>query len=183
MSVNELARPALSLNLPLDGHASDGEPRYWSLRQLLRSPPPWRVGGLDVFVCESPNLLAMAADALGLRCAPLLCTEGMPAAAQRALLAQLAAAGAHLHYHGDFDWPGIAIGNRVLQDFGTRPWRFSAVDYAVAVRLAAPGHALRGSPVAAGWDSSLAGVMQQAQRAIAEEALLTELLPDLAGAA
>ena len=204
VSVNELARPALSLNLPLHGQgpsralpdratdgatdsathtAADGEPRYWSLRQLLRGPPAWRVAGRDVFVCENPNLLAMAADALGSRCAPLVCTDGMPAAAQRALLAQLAAAGAQLHYHGDFDWPGIRIANRVLQDFGARAWRFGAADYAAAVELAAAVSQapLRGNAVAASWDGKLASTMLQAQRAIAEEALLPALLPDLAG--
>ena len=204
VSVNELARPALTLNLPLHGRgqspvlpasatatsasdfnsAADGEPRYWSLRQLLRGPATWRVAGRDVFVCENPNLLAMAADALGPRCAPLVCTDGMPAAAQRALLAQLAAAGAHLRYHGDFDWPGINIANRVLQDFGARAWRFGAADYTAAVELAAAASQapLRGNAVVASWDGDLARTMQQAQRAIAEEALLPALLPDLAGA-
>jgi uncharacterized protein (TIGR02679 family) len=182
VTVNELARPALMLNLPLADQEADGEPRYWSLRQLLRSPPACRVAGRAVYVCENPNLLAMAADTLGPRCAPLLCTDGMPAAAQRALLAQLAAAGARLHYHGDYDWPGIAIGNRVLQDYGARAWRYSAADYLSATRLAqASAQApLRGNPVAALWDSLLAGAMQQMQLAIAEEALLDSLLPDLA---
>ena len=200
VSVNELARPALTLNLPLSlpfplslplsldhphdlsGLAAEGEPRYWSLRQLLRSPPLWRVAGRDVFVCENPNLLAMAADALGSRCAPLVCTDGMPAAAQRALLAQLAAAGAKLRYHGDFDWPGIAIGNRVLQDFGASAWCFAATDYSAAAQLAAGVSMapLRGNAVSALWDESLASTMQQAGRAIAEEALLDALLPDLA---
>jgi uncharacterized protein (TIGR02679 family) len=182
VSVNELARPALGLNLPLPGVAACGEPRYWSLRQLLRQPPPWAVAGRDVFVCENPNLLAMAADALGPACAPLLCTDGMPAAAQRALLAQLAAAGARLHYHGDFDWPGISIANRVLQDFGASAWRFAAPDYAAAVQGAATGSQapLHGKPVHASWDPGLAAAMQDTGRAVAEEALLNHLLPDLA---
>jgi hypothetical protein len=34
----------------------------------------------------------------------------MPSAAQQTLLAQLAAAGARLRYHGDFDWAGLVIG-------------------------------------------------------------------------
>jgi uncharacterized protein (TIGR02679 family) len=56
----------------------------------------------------------------------MVCTDGMPAAAQRTLLAQLAAGGATLRYHGDFDWPGINIGNFVMQAFGAMPWRFGA---------------------------------------------------------
>ena len=182
VSVNELARPALSLNMPLPRVAASGEPHYWSLRQLLRQPPPWAVAGRDVFVCENPNLLAMAADALGPQCAPLLCTDGMPAAAQRAVLAQLAVAGARLHYHGDFDWPGITIANRVLQDFGASAWRFAAPNYAAAVQGAATGsHApLEGRPVPASWDPALTAAMQDTGRAVAEEALLHHLLPDLA---
>jgi uncharacterized protein (TIGR02679 family) len=188
VSVNELARPALSLNLPLRGGAEGtdgtgpGEPRYWSLRQLLRRPPPWQVAGRDVFVCENPNLMAMVADALGARSAPLLCTDGMPAAAQRALLAQVAAAGARLHYHGDFDWPGVAIGNLVQREFRARAWRFSAADYAAAVQGAdaAAKAPLHGRRVEALWDAALAPAMQQAHCAVAEEALLQSLLPDLA---
>ena len=77
--VNELARPALVLNAP--GVGSLGEPSCLSLRSLLRSPPRWNVRGRTVYVCENPNLLAIAADTLGASCAPLVCTEGMPAAA------------------------------------------------------------------------------------------------------
>ena len=69
-------------------------------------------------VCENPNLVAIAADALGTRCAPLVCTDGMPAAAQRCLLSQLATAGAQTFYHGDFDWPGLHIGNYVMREYG-----------------------------------------------------------------
>jgi uncharacterized protein (TIGR02679 family) len=90
--VNELARPALALNLPGATGAQPGEPAYLSLRRLLRSPPAWAVTGRPIFVCENPNLLAIAADQLGPRCAPLVCTDGMPGAAQRVLLTQLRAA-------------------------------------------------------------------------------------------
>jgi len=129
--------PALFLNLPLEGGGylvgEAGEPAYASLRRVLRAPPRLAVAGRPVYVCENPNLVAIAADRLGPRCAPLACTEGMPAAAQRTLLAQLAKAGARLHYHGDFDWPGIRIGNVVVRDFGARPWRFGAADYAAYI--------------------------------------------------
>ena len=102
--VNELARPVLFLNLPVQNQlAGSGEPGYLSLRALLRAPPLWDVAGRAIFVCENPNLVAIAADTLGINCAPLVCTDGMPAAAQRTLLMQLSAAGACLHYHGDFD--------------------------------------------------------------------------------
>jgi uncharacterized protein (TIGR02679 family) len=176
--VNELARPALFLNLPTrDGVAQPGEPAYASLRLLLRAQPKWAVAGRHVHVCENPNLLAIAADQLGEHCAPLVCTDGMPAAAQRTLLTQLAAAGARLLYHGDFDWPGITIANHVIQTYGARPWRFGAVDYEnVKPRH---GHKLAGTPVPACWDDALMPAMQDQGWAIAEESLVASLLPDL----
>lgn len=179
--VNELARPALILNLP---GFPPGEPAYVSLRRLLRTPPAWPVAGRTVHVCENPNLLAIAADRLGPAAAPLVCTDGMPAAAQRTLLAQLAAAGAHLYYHGDFDWPGIAIANHVMRTYGARPWRFGAADYRAALPVVPRrGHRLAGTPVAAAWDANLAPAMREAGVAVAEESLATSLLADLEGVA
>jgi uncharacterized protein (TIGR02679 family) len=182
--VNELARPALFLNLPTldDGNRTQtlGEPGYLSLRSLLRSPPRWAVTDRNVFVCENPNLLAIAADALGPRCAPMVCTEGMPAAAQRTLLTQLARAGARLRYHGDFDWPGLRIGNHVMRQCGAQPWRFGAVEYTTSVQSAAcPGYPLEGSAVIASWDEALTSAMQTHQLAIAEEGVAASLLQDL----
>jgi uncharacterized protein (TIGR02679 family) len=182
--VNELARPVLFLNLPTQRPANvggaAGEPAYASLRLLLRSPPSWDVAGRPVFVCENPNLLAIAADHWGARCAPLVCTDGMPAAAQRCLLAQLSRAGAALHYHGDFDWPGLRIANHVMREHGALPWRFGAADYTEAVRTASgPGHLLNGLPVEALWDEALAPAMSEQKRSIPEEAVAASLLRDL----
>lgn len=182
--VNELARPALFLNLPLSRNshalAEPGQPGYASLRLLLRTPPAWSVKGRDVFICENANLLAIAADRLGARCAPLVCTDGMPAAAQRTLLNQLAHSGARLFYHGDFDWPGIGIGNFVIQTYGARPWRFTAADYKAAISSAAnPGFGLSGPPIPACWDALLSEAMILRKLAIAEEGLAATLLVDL----
>ncbi len=183
--VNELARPALALNLALtDGRLlGAGEPCYLSLRQLLRAPKAWGLAGRAVYVCENPNLVAITADRLGPRSAPLVCTDGMPAAAQRVLLQQLAAAGARLHYHGDFDWPGLRIANQVRAVCGGvphwQPWRFSAADYRQACR-AGTGRPLTGGPAVALWDTALADAMAASGRAIDEEALAETLLGDLA---
>lgn len=182
--VNELARPALYLNLPTrnvsDGVGVTGEPAYASLRRLLRSPPAWEVAGRRVHVCENPNLVAIAADHLGASCAPLVCTDGMPAAAQRRLLSRLADAGAQLAYHGDFDWPGVRIGNHVLREFGAQPWRFCARDYEAAVGATrASPFLLKGDPVEACWDEQLTRTMQDLKVSISEEALVTMLLQDL----
>ncbi|MDP1610526.1 MAG: TIGR02679 family protein [Sulfuritalea sp.] len=184
--VNELARPALFLNLPMaEGQAGgmkSGEPAYVSLRALLRAPPAWAVAGRDIHVCENPNLVAIAADTLGSRCTPLTCTDGMPGAAQRTLLLQLAQAGAFLHYHGDFDWAGLRIGNWVMRTCGARPWRYGTADYLAAVR-AVPVHARALGPdsVAADWDADLASAMRARAQAVDEEAVAAALMPDLDG--
>lgn len=182
--VNELARPALMLNLPTLGCTAvtwkPGEPSYLSLRQLLRTPPAWAVEGSVVFVCENPNLLAIAADRLGDRCAPLLCTDGMPAAAQRTLLNQLQNAGALLHYHGDFDWPGLRIANHVLRTWQARPWRLATGDYEAAVQTAP--HVQRDlteTDIVAAWDPLLGPAMCRHGLSIAEEAVADRLIEDL----
>lgn len=182
--VNELARPALILNLPTLARSGAlglaGEPAYLSLRQMLRARPQWSVRDIPIFVCENPNLLAIAADRLGAHCAPMVCTDGMPAAAQRTLLTQLTQAGARLHYHGDFDWPGIHIANHVLRTWQARPWRLAAADYEAAARDAP--HTRRdladNGPDAA-WDTMLAPAMRRHGLAIAEEAVTVSLLEDL----
>ncbi|RZL37359.1 MAG: TIGR02679 family protein, partial [Rubrivivax sp.] len=183
--VNELARPALVLNLPtFVGMRAvpwlAGEPHYLSLRWLLRAMPPWAVAGRTIFVCENPNLLAIAAEQLGARCAPLVCTDGMPAAAQRTLLQQLQQSGAHLHYHGDFDWAGLRIANHVLYQAGASPWRMGATDYEAAAGSAASApHVLTGREAQATWDSQLASTMRRYGLAIAEEAVAEALIDDL----
>lgn len=183
--VNELARPVLFLNLPVqpkDASLSPpGEPSYLSLRRLLRTSIDWSVGGQTVFVCENPNVVSIAADHLGIACAPLVCTDGMPAAAQRALLMQLAKAGAHLRYHGDFDWAGLHIANHVIRTYSASPWRFECSDYLQAAGEGAHAtHDLKHSAVAASWDPSLTAAMHRRGITIPEEAVMTGLLADLA---
>ena len=185
--VNELARPVLFLNLPTrdarNHSQSPGEPVYASLRSLLRSPPSWDVADRRVYVCENPNMVAIAADHWGSDCAPLVCTDGMPAAAQRCLLSQLAKARAQLCYHGDFDWPGVRIGNHVMREHGAQSWRFGAADYEAAVeQTSCPGKALTGKAARAIWDERLMTAMQQHRLSIAEEGIAASLLEDLGAA-
>jgi uncharacterized protein (TIGR02679 family) len=183
--VNELARPALCLNLPLRSPVliggSSGEPQYLSLRTLLRVAPAWHIDGTPIYVCENPNIVAIAADQLGPRCASLVCTEGMPAAAQRTLLTQLTQAGARLLYHGDFDWAGLRIANFVMRTWPALPWRFTTADYEAAVAHATHRlHSVGDVPVSASWDNSLTAAMKSCGQAIAEEAIVAGLLEDLA---
>ncbi len=182
--VNELARPALFLNLPVrtpsNAPAAAGEPGYLSLRRLLRSPPAWDVADQIIYVCENPNIVSIAADQLGAACAPLVCTDGMPAAAQRVLLKQLSDAGAKLLYHGDFDWAGIHIANNVMKLCRCSPWCFGSEHYLQALETAPrKDRDLDETKVAASWDQALTEVMQSHGMAIAEEAVASLLVNDL----
>ena len=115
------------------------------------------------------------------RSAALVCTDGMPAAAQRTLLMQLASAGAELQYHGDFDWPGIGIANVVMRQFGAQPWRFGVQDYCAATATAGVDRRPLGpATVNAQWDPALTAEMIRCDRAIDEEAVAPTLLADLA---
>ena len=53
---------------------------------------------------------------------PVACMSGNPAAAGVILLART-----DMLYHGDFDWPGIAIARRIFGQ-GARLWRFGRID-------------------------------------------------------
>ncbi len=180
--VNELARPALFLNVPCSGlPVSPGEPQYASLRLLARKPPDWSMAGRAILVCENPNLVAILADRLGTACPPVVCVDGHLGAAQRTILKQLRASGAELRYHGDYDWPGISIANNVISKYGAVPWHFSTADYVAATKsapqLAAP---LSGRPVVASWDENLTAAMTKAGLKIEEEAIAERII-DLLG--
>lgn len=182
--VNELARPALVLNLlQAEGRPVEpGQPTWLSLRRLVREPLlGGDLRGKVVFVCENPNLVAIVADTLGSQSAPLVCTDGMPAAAQRTLLRQLTGLGAQLRYHGDFDWPGILIANLMVAQFGAVPWRMDEADYREAVAMSASEDAprLAGAAVLPGWSESLGQAMQELGRPIAEEAVAARLVGEL----
>lgn len=182
--VNELAKPATLLNLQTSGNGvadqlitaagAAGEPLHLSLRLLARDPPVWRAGQ-TIHICENPEVLAAAADALGARCAALISIDGQLSAAPRTLLDQLTAAGCNFYYHGDFDWPGITIANGIIARYGASPWRYSARHYA-------PDHGprLTGEPVEAAWDTALAARMRSAGIAVHEESQLDGLIADLA---
>ncbi|SAL09178.1 hypothetical protein AWB64_00094 [Caballeronia sordidicola] len=182
--VNELARPALFLNVPVRAVRQPGrfgEPSYMSLRSLVRSPPAWAVKDRMVYVCENPEVVTIAADRLGRACAPLICTDGMPAAAQRVLLNQLVGAGAQLVYHGDFDWAGLSIANFVRRKWVASSWHFNAEDYELAASRRSEDDVrdLSGAPVIASWDPVLTEAMSCRGFSIAEEAVVETLLQDL----
>ena len=136
--VNELARPVLSLNLPTTGskerRPSTGRARLRLSAIAAAFPAVLGCRRQDGLRLREPQPAGNCRRSLGSRLCALVCTDGMPAAAQRCLLSQLAKARASLCYHGDFDWPGLRIGNHVMREYGARPWRFGAADYENAAR-------------------------------------------------
>jgi uncharacterized protein (TIGR02679 family) len=153
---------------------------HLTLRELrtlgLKMPP-----GTRVHVCENPRVLEAAADTA--RTAPLICTSGSATTVVLTLLDALAAAGCAFVYHGDFDWPGIALANRIMRRYGAEPWRMRAADYeylATRTRVSGtPRIALSGTPAEAVWDTELAPAMSALGIALHEEAALDLLLDDL----
>lgn len=134
--------------------------------------------GTTVYFCENPQVLQAAARyALP---GVLVCGSGNPSAAGWELLKRLIASGADVAYHGDFDWPGVAIAERVIR-MGARPWRMHSTDYldALAELPADRLTPLTGPPTPSPWDPQLEAMMTQRGLAVHEEAQLDRLLHDV----
>ncbi|MBC2902462.1 TIGR02679 family protein [Streptomyces cupreus] len=149
------------------------------LRALHLTFPP----GTRIHVCENPRVVEAAADTACT--ASLICTSGSAATVVLTLLDALSAAGCAFAYHGDFDWPGIALANRVMGRYQAEPWRMTAADYEYLATRAelqgTPPLPLTGTPIEAAWDAELAATMDALGVALHEEAALDLLLGDLAG--
>lgn len=158
-----------------------GEPIWLTLRQLVRDPPAWPAAAACrfVFVCENPAVVALAADRLGRHSGPIVCTNGQPRAATMVLLRLLAGAGFQLRHHGDFDWPGLTIGNLLHRRLAVQPWRFDLDAYLDAAAAHPHAGPLIGSPVAAAWDPKLSHAMLAEGRRIEEELVAEQLLEEL----
>ena len=121
----------LVLNLELRGDAAacrltaaaGAEPLWLTWRSLtgtVGSDAP------EVYVCENPSVLIAAADQLGPRSFPLVCTNGRPSAAARRLLGCLAGGGTVLHVRADDDTAGREIVSALKTAIpGMRLWRYS----------------------------------------------------------
>lgn len=105
---------------------------------------------------------------------PVICTSGEPNTVVIAVLERLVAAGCRLRYHGDLDWPGISIANRLVDRFGVTPWLMSAADYEAGLRPGSP--TLTGPPVDPSWDAELGAAMRRHAVAVHEEAVLDSIL-------
>jgi uncharacterized protein (TIGR02679 family) len=187
--VDDLASRVLVLNLAARGDGlgewltdarTRGVPFYVTLQQLIAMPVA-PLAATTVHVCENPAVLRRAAADLGPRSRPLICTEGQPSTAFHRLAAAVANASGALRYHGDFDWPGIAIANSVIRRHNASPWHMSATDYQEAIREDADHVKLSGIPQPTGWDPVLADAMIATGRAVYEESVADPLIADLAG--
>jgi uncharacterized protein (TIGR02679 family) len=151
----------------LDLAADAGDPVHvtaWDLRRC-----PLRVPDV-VLVCENPRVLEALAERGS--ATPVVCTSGQPALVVLDLLAALQ--GAELRYHGDFDWAGVAIANRLVAAAGVTPWRMSAADYSRGLAVATLP--LVGPSVEPVWDAELGAAMRHHGVAVHEEAVLPDLL-------
>ena len=184
--VDDLASRVLVLNLPAEGEglgewltgaARYGTPFQVTLHQLAAHPI--QVACPRVFVCENPAVLRRACAELGAACPPLVCTEGRPSMAFHRLIAVAIDAGAELLYHGDFDWPGVAIAADLVARYRARPWRMDARDYQAAVNANGVGVDLSGEPGPTPWDLALREAMSLGGRAVYEETVADQLLADL----
>ena len=186
--VDDLASRVLVLNIPAEGRglaewlagaARLGVPFYVTLHQLMTLP--LTIGGALVSVCENPAVLRRAAAELGAGSAPLLCAEGQPSAAFHQLAAVVTSGGGELRYHGDFDWPGLAIASSVMRRHGALPWRMGAADYLAGLRADVEHVELTGPPQPTPWDPQLGQVMAAAGRVLFEENVADDLVRDLSG--
>lgn len=129
VACDAVSSQVLVLNLPLTGNAAAvrlssaarSEPVWLSLRALFGELSLERP--TEVFVCENPSILESAADRLGERCAPLICTFGRPGLAAIQLLRAVAGS-ANLRIRADGDAAGWGIVATLTAAFpAATPWR------------------------------------------------------------
>lgn len=127
---DQVSSQVLVLNLPLEGdapavaiaRAAEGEPVWLTLRSLAGGLSLGR--GIDtVFVCENPSIVEAAADALGRRSLPLICTFGRPGAAALRILTAIGSETV-IKVQADSDATGRSIVAALIADHPTAiPWR------------------------------------------------------------
>lgn len=169
----------LGLSDPGGPEAAPEHLTWWRLRRGW-----WPPAGLDVLVCENPRVLEAVAERVAegvsapggaggpaLAGRAVVCTQGRPALVVVEVLSRLRGAGARLRYHGDFDWPGVAMANDLVRRLGAQPWAMSAQDY-----LDTPASLdLGGRVVEPVWDPELGAAMRHRGAAVHEEAVLPGL--------
>jgi uncharacterized protein (TIGR02679 family) len=184
--VDDLASRVLVLNVTAEGSglaerltdaARYGTPFQVTLHQLATHPI--RLPLPRIFVCENPAVLRRACEELGPASPPVICTEGRPSTAFHRLARMTTEAGGELWYHGDFDWPGVAIAADIINRHGAQAWLMNATDYLAGTKAATPYVPLTGDPVPTPWDPELRETMRETGRAVYEETVTGQLLADL----
>jgi uncharacterized protein (TIGR02679 family) len=160
----------------LTGAAEAGEPFRVTLHQLTVMPV--MPLAIDLRVCASAAVVRAAAAQLGADSAPLVCTEGEPSVACYRLLRSALSTGTRIHWHANFDWPGLRSTAAAIRGLGASPWLMGADDYRTA--LPASTESVKGQPAESPWDPRLAELMHASGRAVTEGQQLTALLADLA---
>ena len=185
---DELSASVLALNLPAVGesltdrmiqqHKSAGMPCRLTFRHLRLHPPQFAnvTKETPLFVCENPSVIAAAADRLTQWCPPMVCVEGMPNLTCWSVLRRLDRCGFRINYHGDFDWGGIRIANKLFEAFAFQPWRFSSTDHRV---ISTSHRRLKPPRAEALWDSQLSEKIQNSCVSVEEESVIASLLSDL----
>ncbi|WP_246477466.1 DUF2399 domain-containing protein [Actinokineospora xionganensis] len=172
IALDGLSATVLSVGLPL--------PRHADLRDLGGAPRDLVAPGTVVWVCQNPRLVEAAIDA-GLT-KPLVCLSGGLNTVTRQLLSRLAASGAVIHCHADFDRTGLLLTRHVLAVTDGVPWRMGADDYREGLDLARAENVdlppLGPDPGAAPWEPVLTEALR-AGWAVDEEVVLPLLLADL----
>jgi uncharacterized protein (TIGR02679 family) len=177
----------LTLSLPLTGSApaarwcrsAAGEPLWLTLRSLSGT---WSMVPGTVFVCENATVVEAAADVLGARCAPLVCTDGIASTAALELVAGLAEAGCAIRVRADFDPAGFTIFEQVRSVAPTaRPWRFDVATYHAATGIEADTAVGAAEQAGAAGDGlpRLRAAYGRHGVSVHEERLLGDLLNDL----
>ena len=184
--VDDLASRVLVLNVAAEGEglgewltgaARYGTPFQVTLQQLTSHPV--RLRHRRLFACENPAVLRRACAELGPECPPLLCAEGRPSTAFHHLVRLAVAGGGQLWYHGDFDWPGVAIAADIIARHSARPWRMSSADYLAGAQVNSASLPLADDPRTTPWDPELAETMRATGRTVYEEVVADQLLADL----
>lgn len=181
-----LSRTCLVWNLRLEGDSAlaarlrlaqeSDDPVHVTEWDLRRAEPVMVPRDTRVLVCENPRVLEAMAEQPVLGWSAV-CTSGEPNLVVDRVLMGLHACGAELRYHGDFDWPGVAIANRAIGRYHAEPLRMSADDYLRAVR--GDGPELQSGVVEPVWDAELGAAMRSHGRAVHEESVLGDLLGTL----
>jgi uncharacterized protein (TIGR02679 family) len=136
VSCDTASSRVLALNLPLHEPSAaatmcasmQGEPVWLTQRMLDQG---FRCATTTVFVCENPTVVEAAADGLGQRCPPLVCTDGIATTAATDLIAGIAAAGCLVIARADFDEAGLVVVDQIRAAApDMRLWRFDQATYA-----------------------------------------------------